>query len=304
MKNKKIVIIPTFCDSHLIQYQIDNLIDTINPEYIVYNEGIFPRGPESNTNVNENFLKTYTLDGKRGFDFNGLEEIIESKQKQYPQTNIILNKMNYPPDMWDAPSCATYACTNFNEVGIDIKEGDYIFPLEGDVFHHQDSKEEIEGYLSQLKPNTGFRSIWLDFMETQFYVEKKTTPPLYNGGEGGRQRKVCVRFGGMEFLKGVLSNFMTQQYLMLYPTDLITYHYPWWKPGKFKELRYALINREKQYWEYFEKSLQTIKNNKNQIKEDIILRPNLPDNRQTKYASYIEIEHPHHIKNHPNYIKT
>ena len=40
------------------------------------------------------------------------------------------------------------------------------------------AKEEIEGYLNQLTPNTGFKSIWIDFMETQFYAEKKTLDPF------------------------------------------------------------------------------------------------------------------------------
>ena len=304
MKNKKIVIIPTFCDSHIIRYQIDNLMETINPDYIIYNEGLFPRGPESDTIINNNFLEEYTLDGKRGFDFNELEDIIDINKNKYPQTNIILNKMEYPTDIITAPQCATYACTNFKELGVDIKEGDYIFPLEGDVFHHQNSKEEIEGYLKQLKPDTGFKSIWIDFMETQFYAEKKTLHPLIDSINGeGRRRKVCVRYGSMEFLKGVLSNFMTQQYPMLNPTTLITYHYPWWKPGKFKELRYNLINREKNYWEHFDKVLTQIRKNGDNIKDDIILRPNLPENRLSRYASHIEIDHPKHIKNHPNYIK-
>jgi len=303
MGNKKIVIIPTFCDSHLIRYQIDNLMETINPDYIVYNEGLFPKGPESNTLITKDFLEEYTLDGRRGFDFNELEEIININQKKYPQTNIILNKMEYPLNIVDAPQCATYACTNFKELGINIKEGDYIFPLEGDVFHHQDSKEEIEGYLKQLTPNSGFKSIWIDFMETQFYAEKKTLDPFINNiDKGGRRRKVCVRYGDMKFLKNVLSNFMTQQYPMLHPTPLITYHYPWWKPGKFKELRYNLINREKSYHKHFDNVLTQIRKHGKDTKDDIVLRPSLPESRLSRYVSHIEIDHPKHIKQHPNYI--
>ena len=69
--NKKIVIIPVFGDTHFIKYQIPNIIDTINPDIIIYNEGMFPTGPESNTNSNREFVQKYTLngEGKRGFDF-------------------------------------------------------------------------------------------------------------------------------------------------------------------------------------------------------------------------------------------
>ena len=119
--SKKIVIIPTFCDAHIIKYQIPNIIETINPDYIIYNEGRFPAGPESNTNVTAEFLKEYTLDGWRGFDFEELTQIIEENQKKYSDTTIILNKMNYPVETTSAIDCFTLACTNFKELGIDIE---------------------------------------------------------------------------------------------------------------------------------------------------------------------------------------
>ena len=80
--SKKIVIMPTFCEAHLIKHQIPNIIDTIEPDYIIYNEGMFPTGPENTTNVDEKFLNEYTLDGKRGFDFEELQEIIHEAQKK------------------------------------------------------------------------------------------------------------------------------------------------------------------------------------------------------------------------------
>ena len=175
--------------------------------------------------------------------------------------------------------------------------------MEGDVFHYQGAKDEISEYLKQLEPNTGFKSIWLDFIETQFYVEKKTISPLVNDGVGGRQRRVCVRFGDMEFLNGVLGNFMTQQYPMLYPTSLITFHYPWWKPEKYKELRYALINRDKSYWAQFDNGLNEIRKNGNEITDDVVIRPGSPINSDNRYAAFVDIEHPIHIMDHVNYIK-
>ena len=296
-------MIPTFCDAHFIKYQIPNIVETIAPDYIVYNEGLFPGGPESNTIMDDNFIKEYTLDGKRGFDFYELEEIIHTNQKKYPKVNIILNKMDYSNNTHTAPHCYTSACTNFSDLGIDLKEGDYIFPFEGDVFHHQDSKDEIAGYLKQLKPDTGFRSIWLDFIETQYYVEKKNLTPLHNGGEGGRQRRVCVRFGSEEFFINVVMNFMTQQYPMLNPTELITFHYPWWKPGKYKDLRYALLNRQPQYHMNWNKGLEQIKENMSEDRGDVVLRPDSPVEATNRYAGYINIEHPKQIREHSCYIK-
>ena len=75
--NKKIVIIPVFCDTHFIKFQIPNIIDTINPDIIIYNEGMFPVGPESCTMMSDGFLEKYTLngEGKRGFDYLELKNI-------------------------------------------------------------------------------------------------------------------------------------------------------------------------------------------------------------------------------------
>jgi len=295
---KKIVIAPVFCETHLIKYQIPNIIHTINPDYIIYNEGMFPEGPESSTKVDNNFIANYTLDGHRGFDYDELAEIINEAQKKYPNTKIILNKMNYPIGL-TAPECYIMACSNFEELGISIEQGDYIFPYEGDVFHLESSKQEIEGYMSQLDLNTGFRTTWLDFIETQYYVEKKNFVGWKTGA--GRSRRVCVRFGTWEFYINVLSNFMTQQYPMLYPTDLVTYHYCWFRPEKYKQLRFDQLNRENGYWQDFNKGLQQIRDNN--TKSDIVIRPSSPTNTNNRYASYIEIEHPEAIRNHPNFIK-
>ncbi len=294
--SKKIVIIPTFCDSHLIKFQIPNLVETINPDYIIYNEGLFPGGPESSTNRTNEFLTKYTLDGVRGFDFHDLEEIIDDAKKTYPHINFILNKMTYDDNVKSASQNATTAYTNFKDLGIDVNEGDYIFPLEGDVFHHESSKEEIKGYMTQIEPNQGFKSVWIDYLETQFYTEKCNWEPV-----GGRykQRKICVRYGDIEFLKQVVSNFESQNYPMLFPTDLITHHYCWWRPGKFKDLRFDLINRQDIYWKNFNEGLKNIR--KSSDKKDVVIRPSVASDNLMMYATHIEFEQPKHIKNHPNY---
>tara|TARA_Y100000310_G_scaffold312991_1_gene360849 strand:- start:332 stop:1228 length:897 start_codon:yes stop_codon:yes gene_type:complete len=295
--SKRIVIIPTFCDSHLIKFQIPNIVETINPDYIIYNEGLFPGGPESSTNRTDEFIKKYTLDGTRGFDFNDLEEIIENAKKIYPNVNFILNKMSYNDDVKSASQNAINAYTNFNDLGIDIKEGDYIFPFEGDVFHHESSADEINGYIKQIKPNQGFKSIWIDYLETQFYTEKVNWEPV--GGKY-KQRKICVCYGDIDFLKNVVVNFESQNYPMLFPTDLITHHYCWWRPGKFKELRYDLINRADWYWQNFEKGLVNIRNSKD--KNDVVLRSHLSENELMRYATHVEFDQPKHVKEHPNFL--
>ena len=74
--------------------------------------------------------------------------------------------------------------------------------------------------------------------------------------------RALVKFSQTE-IENVVLNFMTQHYPMLYPTDLITYHYAWWRPGKFKQLRYDQLNRSQEYWDDFEKGVQEIIQSKN-----------------------------------------
>jgi len=291
--SKKIVIVPVFCESHLIKYQIPNIIDTINPDYIIYNEGMFPSGPESNTNVSANFLDEYTLDGKRGFDFNELKLIIEKAQEKHKDTKIILNEMSFPKDMHHAPMCYYRACSNFEDLEIKIEEGDLIYPLEGDVFHHENSKQIIEKTSNELVPNSGFRSTWIDFFETPYYTEKFTQ-------SRPKRRKICIKFGTYNFYKDVLLNFQTQRYDMLRLANLTTYHYSCWRPGKFKQLKYDQLNRDSSYWINFEKGMKLITKSKDS-KQDIAIRPNLPFWNDQRWVTYIDIDHPKHIKDHPNY---
>lgn len=299
--SKKIVIAPVFCDTHLIRYQIDNIMDTIEPDYIIYNEGMFPLGPEGNTIVDEKFISEYTLDGHRGFDYNELKDIVEFAQKKYPNTKIILNEMQYPADV-SAPECYYLACSNFKDLGIDIEEGDLIFPFEGDVFHHENAKDDIENYCKQLTPNTGFRSNWIDFIGNQHYAEKSQWSRYIKDAYDIKSRRVCICYGTELFYRDVLLNFMTQKYPMLFPTDLVTYHYAWWRPGKYKELRYAQLNRHEQYWKAFDEGLQKIEDAAGTDIGEVVIRPHLEESLSHRYACYVEIEHPKHIEKHNNYI--
>ena len=297
---KKIVIAPVFCDSHLIEYQIDNIIATINPDYIVYNEGMFPLGPEGSTIVDEQFISEYTLDGYRGFDYEQLKQIVSDAQKKYPNVKIVLNEMQYPKSA-TAPECYYLACSNFKELGIEIEVGDLLFPYEGDVFHHENSAADIDNYCNQLKPDTGFRSNWIDFIGNQYYAEKSQWVRYTENLPDTKSRRICICYGTEQFYRNVLLNFMTQKYPMLFPTDLVTYHYAWWRPGKYKELRYAQLNRSSEYWQSFDTGLQQIEKANGEDIGDVVIRPHLGEISH-KYATYVDIEHPIHVKNHENFI--
>ena len=98
--------------------------------------------------------------------------------------------MNYNTTIHNSSYHYVQACSNFKDLGVDIQEGDYIFPLEGDVFHLESSRKEIQGYMEQLEPNQGFKSIWIDFVQNQHYVEKYTLKP-FEINKDGRHRKIC-----------------------------------------------------------------------------------------------------------------
>ena len=269
---------------------------------------MFPVGPESNTLVDENFLKKYTLngEGKRGFDYLELKQIVKDAQEKYEGVKIILNEMEYTDDevtptsvIGSATRNYILACSNFEELGIEVNEGDYIFPFEGDVFHHEDSKEEIEGYLKQLEPNQGFRSKWIDFVGNQYYGEKYSLKPFLledpSWAEQGRSRKICIRFGDMETYQEILTQFEKNVYPMLFPTDLTTYHYAFWRPGVYKDLRSAQLNRYNGYWESFYNGVDKVYDNKY---FEIDVRPVQEEHLTSRYISFFDISHPKHIKEH------
>jgi hypothetical protein len=298
--SKRIVIIPNFGESHFIKYQIPNLVDTLNPDIVIYNEGLFPKGPESKTNINNDFKEKYCYQNTNlAWDTLETQLLIKDASTKYPNTKWIYNEMKFPKDM-SASEAYTYAVSNWDELGIQAEIGDYIFPYEPDIFHLESDKDNITYLLDQLKPNQGFTSVWLDFLETQNYIETINNPFIGRS----RGRKIALQFGGLDFYKQVVGQFENQNYNMLYSSDLMTYHYNWFRFDKNKQLRYDQIVREKKYWEDFETGLKEIKfNTINKINKDVIMRPSKQENDPMKYASYIDIQQPKAIQNHPNFIK-
>ena len=296
---KKIVIAPIFNDTHLVKLQIPNIIKSINPDYILYNEGMFPSGPESSTYVNDHFLRTYTLDGKRGFDYEELQDVISDAQKEYKDTKIMLNPMDYMST--DAPTNYYVGCKNFKDFGVEVEEGDLIFPYEGDVFHHEDDAQMIEEACIKLEPNQGLKTIWVDFIVNQYYAEEKTLKPFFKA-EVGRQRRFVIKYGTASFYQDVLLNFMTQKYPMLEDLEMITYHYAWFRPGKYAEMRMHQLNRDHNYWSFFQEALKQIAAfNYKRIR----IRPNPPLDPKLTHAwiRFCDFDHPEDIKSHSNYCE-
>ena len=295
--SKRIVIIPNFGESHLIKCQIPNLVSTLNPDVVIYNEGVFPTGPESRTLIDSEFRKKYCYeDTNLAWDTLETQQLIKQAQIDYPNIQWIHNEMKFP-DGVKASDAYTHAVSNWGELDINVEYGDYIFPYEPDIFHLETMGEGISSLLEQIKPNEGFTSIWLDFLETQHYIEACNNP--FKGHV--KRRKIALRFGDIDFYKQVVGQFESQRYNMLYESDLITYHYNWFRFDKNKELRYDQIVRSVGYWNEFEQGLSKIKHNSMyNIQDDVLLRPSR-DNI-TRMASYIDIEQPEAIKAHPNFM--
>ena len=199
--SRRIVIIPNFGESHLIKCQIPNLVATLQPDVVIYNESLFPKGPESKTVINEEFRKKYCYqDTNLAWDTLETQALIKQAQIDYPDVQWIHNEMKFPENL-PASEAYTMAVSNFEELGVKIEKGDFIFPYEPDIFHQESMSDLITNLLNQLQPNQGFTSIWLDFVESQNYIEKNNNPFIGNR----KGRKLCIRFGDMEFYKKITS---------------------------------------------------------------------------------------------------
>ncbi len=310
--SRKIVICPSFASSHFIECHIQNMIDVIDPDVIIYNEGLFSQGPENKGHVDsEEFREKYILDPKGsnvGFDFRESVRIVMDYNRpiQLTTDNIVIQSIKYIDD--DVNKCALNAMSSMPKRFGEFEVEDIIFPLEPDAFLLESDKKVIQEEISKLLPGEGLKCLWMDFLETQYYTEAINL-------EQPKHRRFCYCFDNMENYKKAMDGFMSQSYPKLKFTDkFFIRHYPWFVYDKWKELRYDLIYRsDPQYWKDFENGLQQIRResrrivngaafkiNHDPLRERIIIRPSRQD--AGRYAQFIDIEHPAAIKNHPNYV--
>lgn len=316
---RKIIIIPSFANSHLLKCSLTNWIDILEPDVIIINESIFPFGPENKKEIDANFRKKWCYkDTNAGFDYDETLEFITELTKQRFEGNkkiphIESRVIDYKKN--DANECFLEAISN----GLDllVTEGTIVFPLEPDVLFHEDDKEIIQEEISRLKPSQGLKCMWRDFLETQYYCEaiNEVNPKV---------RRFCYCFDNFQNYKTAMDGFMTQNYPLLeYTNKFWARHYPWFVYDKWKELRYELIYRkDPQYWKDFESGLQYIRHESKCYsgyyfedgkyykcrrivaynKEDkILIRPSRHD--EARWAKFIDISHPKHIHSHPNFVK-
>jgi hypothetical protein len=310
--SKRIVIIPTFASSHLLKCWLPNMIEVIEPDIIIINEGIFPTGPENKGHIDEKFKEKYCFeDTNAGFDYYEMVELVGSFEFKHPDITFLVGPFEYQSS--DANQCFLEAISY--SYPIEFEVGTLIFPLEPDAFVHELDQQTINEEIRKLSPGQGISCQWVDFLETQFYTENiNISQPKY--------RRFAYCFDNMENYKAAMSGFMSQDYPKLTKVNsFFVYHYPWFVFDKWKELRYDLIYRSNpQYWKDFEVGLQEIRNfskmwvdyntpnpdgtinmNKMVPLNKITIRPSRND--EARYAKFIDISHPSHIRNHPNFVK-
>lgn len=315
------------------------MLDVLEPDIIVINEGLFPSGPENKGHIDsKEFREKYLhlafqgnelnnmFDSSRnfnlfndcnvGFDF---KETLNLVNQYNDRCQITLGSPNY--ENLQADECFLRSMTSFgfdldSFVELEPNTGDIIFTLEPDAFLFEGDKEVIQEEISKLKPGQGLKCMWRDFLETQFYCEaiNEVQP---------KHRRFCYCWDNLENYRQAIDGFMSQSYPKLQFTDKFWIrHYPWFVHDKWKELRYELIYRsDPKYWKDFEKGLNTIRTLTQEYLEHsglisqwktntpgkhwdgwkVEMRPSRQD--EGRWAKFIDVEHPKHIQSHPNYVK-
>lgn len=314
---RKIIILPEFSSSHLIKCSIPNWIDVLEPDIIIINSGLFPNGPENKGHIDDEFRQKWCYqDTNAGFDFDETKKLVDEFNKNQwmvtKEPRIILNEILYNSN--DVNECFLQAITTPNIFDV----GDIILPLEPDVLFHENDKEKIQDHLKRLTPGDGISCKWIDFLETQLYTESINV-------QFPKFRRFAYCFDTMENYKKAMNAFMTQDYKSLRKVhDFIGFHYPWFCPTPWKQLRFELIYRkDPQYWQAFESGLQQIRKVseekvrieskfkeiglsafgflENTGRNKVLIRPSRQ--YEARWAKFIDIQHPKHIQNHPNFVK-
>lgn len=302
---KKIVIIPSFANSHILDQWIDNMVKSIQPTHIIINESLFPNGPENKGHVtNKWFWEEYTHHnkGEVGFDFEKTLEIRNQKRLQYPSLKIYIDSIVHNKIHPD--ECFLHAISH-GLSAIDVERGDIIFPLEPDAFLLESDFDVIQREIEQLQPGHGLKCLWRDFVGSQYYCEN------VNEVASPKIRRFCYCFDNMDNFLRAMDGFMSQDYPLLTKTDAFWIrHYPWFVYDKWKELRFDLIYRSlPEYWKDFDRGLFEIKIQsqiylENGFATDLItVRPSRQHHDPTRYVKFIDCQHPEAIKTHHCYLK-
>lgn len=298
---KKLVSVTAFAEFHLLECLIPNIIQIINPDKIIISEGKMPLGPENKGFGNEDdFNQKWTFEGNGIVGFDWLKtKSLEEKYKGL----VEVVEMNYDSNL-SATECYIQSISN-----IEPELGDLCFCLESDSFLYEGDHGLIWDELEQLKIGEGLSVKYVDFLQTQFFTENvNISSPKF--------RRFVYKFDNLEnYQRKMGQGYLTQNYPELKKVDsFFIRHYAWFRPNEYKQLRYDLIKRNDDYWKNFDIGLEWIKlkseifvkrQNKGNLRyeepDPVMIRPSRTD--EGRYAKFINISHPKHIENHPNWIK-
>jgi len=282
-----------------------------------------PNGPENKGNLCDSFYWNFTYHNNNnnnnnngcfkpqcGFDWEETVQICSEFK------NVTLLDYAYPADS-DSTSCFKSAISLNGRLIEYVSVNDIVIVIEPDAFLLEIDVDVIEHELSMLKSGVGLRCIWRDFLETQYYCENiNEYQPKW--------RRFAYCWDNLEnFIVKMGGGFTSQNYPALKKTEsFFIRHYPWFVYNKWKQLRYELIYRsDPDYWKSFEVGLQEIRNASemylfhNRLQKPIpvnfrtpftpvdriTIRPSRSD--EGRYAKFIDISHPRHIQEHPNFVK-
>ena len=108
-----------------------------------------------------------------------------------------------------------------------------------------------------------------------------------------------MKFGTWQYYKDIVSNFTSQKYQQLHIFPRYIFHYAWWRPGKYKELRFRQLIRPDHYSNAVRQALLQAQENR---LDKIVIRPERHESDLLRYIVRIEIDHPKEIKQHNNFI--
>ena len=277
----KVVILPIFNEGCFLPYWVPNICDIVEPDLIILNEGLFPRGVEDDTKYKESFYTKFTKDG-HSFDIEEVERLLTVFDKVYPDVEFQLNLMDYPKDFYTGD--AYYTAYTYG-LPKDLKADDIVLPIEADLFFHEDDKEYLHQMMKEHDDESPAMSMFQRYFVSPFIRIYPDKP-----------RKIFCKWGdGNVYHATVRDNFSEtyQKRGTVYP--IRAYHFEWVRgTGKYWDARMQMFmqSRSKEMMDW------------HQGAQEEIYRCGKPPNFTVENLSieFVPTEdHPQHFRNHPDY---
>lgn len=229
-QSRRIVILPVFCEAHILPFFLRNMCEVVEPDMVIMNEGPWPRGPEGNITTNK--LSRWIKDGNRSFDLEAMISAVEEVEKEHREVAFSMNFMEYKPGL--NTRTAQAHCYRFGLPP--MKTNDILFLLGADELIHEDQKDLLNRLITRLRPDTGFIG------ES---VRVFTSPKILLAGQ--RPGFPVLMWGSGELYRDVFTkdNFWLAEgsTVLKRKSRLRCFHYEWLRPGTYYDLRVAQLYR-------------------------------------------------------------